>query len=97
MTIYHVDAAQISAGAVAANQTADTIRSAVATLMAQLLGLEASWGGAAAMSFQGVISQWQVTQAQVEASLESVGAALAQASATYSEAEGAASALFSGH
>ena len=96
MTIYNVDADQISAASVAANQTADTIRASVATMMTQLLGLEASWGGAAATSFQGVIAQWQATQAQVETSLEAVGVALGQASSTYSEAETATSSLFAG-
>ena len=96
MTIYNVDAVEISAASAAANQTADNIRASVATMMTQLLGLEASWGGAASSSFQGVIAQWQATQVQVESSLEAVGAALSQASATYTEAESAAASLFAG-
>lgn len=96
MTIYNVDAGEVAAGASAALQTADTIRSAVAVMMSQLTGLEASWGGAAAASFQSVIAQWQTTQVQVEASLESVSVALNQASLTYSEAEAAAASLFTG-
>lgn len=96
MTIYNVDAGEVAAGAAAALQTADTIRTAVAGMMGQLIGLEASWGGAAAMSFQSVIAQWQLTQVQVEASLESVSAALNQASMTYSDAEATAASLFTG-
>ncbi len=96
MTVYNVDAAQIAAASASANQTADNIRAAVASMMAQLTGLEATWGGAASASFQSVIAQWQATQVQVEAALESVGVALAQASSTYSDAESAATALFAG-
>ncbi len=96
MTIYNVDANEIAAAAHAAGQTAELIRTSVATMMAQLLGLQASWGGAAAASFQEVIAGWQATQAQVEASLESVGGALGAASSTYTEAEAAATALFAG-
>ncbi len=96
MTIYNVDAGEVAAGAASALQTADAIRSAVSVMMAQLTGLEASWGGAASMSFQSVIAQWQATQVQVEASLESVSAALNQASVTYADAESAATALFAG-
>lgn len=94
MTVFHVDAEQVAAAAIAANQTADAIRSSVAAMLAELTGLEASWGGTAATSFQEVINQWQATQVQVEAALESVGTALRQASSTYGEAEAAATSLF---
>lgn len=96
MTIYNVDATEVAAGATSALQTADAIRAAVSVMMAQLTGLQASWGGAASASFQSVITQWQATQVQVEASLESVSAALNQASVTYTDAESAATALFAG-
>lgn len=96
MTAFNVDAAQVAAASVSAAQTADAIRSSVAAMMAQLTGLEASWGGAASANFQGVIAQWQATQVQVEAALESVGMALGHASSTYTEAETSAASLFAG-
>lgn len=96
MTVYHVDAAEVATAAANSLQTAEAIRASVAAMMTQLVGLEASWGGAAASSFQGVIAQWHTTQAQVEVALEAVSNALSQASATYTEAESAATSLFAG-
>lgn len=94
MTVYQVDAGEVAAAAGMASTTASSIRSSVAAMMAQLQALQGSWAGAASSSFQNVIAQWQATQIQVEESLNSVSTALAQASATYTEAETAASSLF---
>lgn len=94
MTVYQVDAGEVAAASAAAASTASAIRSSVATMMAQLHALQATWAGAASSSFQNVITTWQATQLQVEDSLEAVSTALAQASSTYTEAESAASALF---
>lgn len=96
MTAYQVDAAEVALGAATASQTALNIRSSVASMMAQLNALQGTWAGAASVSFQSVIAQWQATQVQVESSLEAVSAALSQASNAYSEAEASAAALFSG-
>lgn len=97
MPTYQVNASEVAAGAAAASVTASQIRSSVAAMMAQLQALQGTWAGAASASFQNVIANWQATQIQVEDSLESVSAALSQASATYSDAESAASSLFAGH
>ncbi len=97
MPIYQVDSEQVALAAANAANTANEVRSSVALMMAQLQALQGSWVGAAAASFQEVIAGWHATQIQVESSLDSVSAALSQASATYSDAEGAATALFSAH
>lgn len=94
MTVFHVDSQQIASASMQAANTADEIRSSTTAMMVLLEGLPASWGGAASASFQDLISQWRLTQAQVEQSLTAISAQLQQAAATYSEAETRASSLF---
>ncbi len=96
MTAFQVDASEVALGAASAAQTASEISASVALMMTQLQALQGTWMGAASASFQGVIAQWQATQANVEASLQSVSQALQAASATYSDAESQATALFAG-
>ena len=96
MAMYQVDSQEVALAAANATRTAAEIRASVMSMMAQLQALQASWIGGASASFQEVIASWHATQVQVEASLDSVSTALNQASATYSEAEGAATALFAG-
>lgn len=96
MPTYHVDSQQVSLAAATADQSSATIRAEVATMMAILQGLSASWGGAASTQFQGVIEQWQATQFQVESALTAISGQLGQAAITYAEAESQASSLFAG-
>lgn len=96
MATYQVDSGQVASAAATASQSSATIQSEVAQMMSLLRGLEASWGGAAALTFQGLIEQWQLTQLQVEESLRAISTQLAQAATTYAEAEDAAAALFHG-
>lgn len=96
MAVFHVDSEQVAAAAATADQSAATIRTEVASMMAFLQGLADSWGGAAALQFQGVIQQWQATQVQVENSLSMISGQLGQAAATYSEAEASAASFFAG-
>lgn len=96
MAMYQVDSQEVALAAANAARTADEIRASVTSMMAQLQALQASWVGGASASFQEVLLSWHTTQVQVEASLDSVSNALTQASATYSDAEGAATALFAG-
>lgn len=96
MSVFHVDAEQVSYAAAAAEQSSAAIRAEVAAMMGLLRGLEGSWAGAAATSFQGVIEQWQLTQVQVEEALVAISAQLHQAAQTYADAEFLASSLFQG-
>lgn len=96
MPVFNVDSSHVSTAAATADQSAEAIRTEVATMMAFLQGLADTWGGTAATSFQSVIEQWRATQAQVEDSLTTIGAHLHQAAATYSDAESQATALFAG-
>ena len=47
MTTYHVDAAQVSAATQSVQGTISRIQSEVASLLAHLTGLQASWSGQA--------------------------------------------------
>lgn len=59
-----------------------------------LLDLQGSWTGTAATSFQNLMADWRNTQARVEASLESINAALSLAATQYAQAEEANTRLF---
>ena len=92
--IYHVDSEQVAASAANVAATASAIRDQVAAMMANLLALQDTWGGVAAANFADCTSQWRITQAQVEASLDSISTQLATAASVYSEAEAQSMALF---
>lgn len=94
MSVFHVDSQQVALAATTADRSAASIRAEVAQMMSFLQGLEASWSGAAAQSFQSVLEQWRATQAQVDESLSLISAHLQQASHTYAEAEQSATSLF---
>ncbi len=96
MAVFQVDSAQVSLAAATAEQSSAAIQTEVEKMMAFLRGLESSWGGMAAASFQGVIEQWQATQVQVDASLLAISSQLNLAAQTYSDAESAAASMFAG-
>ncbi|MFZ1381861.1 MAG: WXG100 family type VII secretion target [Scrofimicrobium sp.] len=96
MTMYQVDSEQLAMASGNITQSAEAIRGSVAGMMAQLQALEGSWVGTASSSFQGLIARWHATQLQVEDSLTAISSALAQASSSYADAEGANTAMFTG-
>ena len=87
MTTYRVDSDQMIAATAAVRGSMSRIQSEVAGLLGQLTGLQSSWNGQAAESFQGVVSGWRATQQQVEESLASINHALGQAGQHYAAAE----------
>ncbi|MBO3084969.1 WXG100 family type VII secretion target [Cellulomonas fengjieae] len=95
MTRYEVDSAQVATAAASVQARAGTIRSEVAAMHRQLADLQASWRGAAATAFTGVLADWSATEARLDASLEQIVAAMQAAARTYAEAESQASRLFS--
>jgi len=66
----------------------------VNAMMARLVGLQDAWTGTASARFQGVVGEWQGTQRQVRASLDSIGSVLAAAGAQYAETEASAVRMF---
>jgi WXG100 family type VII secretion target len=95
MSRYEVDSAQVAQAAASVQARAGAIRSEVGAMHRQLADLQASWQGAAATAFAGVLSDWSATEARLDASLEQIVAAMHSASRTYAEAESQASRLFS--
>nr|WP_022867450.1 WXG100 family type VII secretion target [Schaalia vaccimaxillae] len=96
MAMYAVDSHQVSLSAARVAATADRIRSEVGAMLAELMALQETWTGVAHANFSGTVSQWQATQAQVEASLTSISSQMHMAANVYAEAEAQSSALFSG-
>lgn len=94
MTTYHVDAAQVSAATQSVQGTIGRIQSEVASLLAQLTGLQSSWSGQAATAFQGAVADWRATQLHVEQSLTQLSHALGVAATQYADAEQANARLF---
>lgn len=94
MTTYHVDAAQVSAATQTVQATIGRIQGEVASLLAQLTGLQSSWTGQAATAFQGAVSEWRATQLHVEQGLAQLNHALGVAAAQYADAEQANARLF---
>lgn len=93
---YQVDSDQVAAATANVRATAARIQGEVSTMHARLLELQASWSGAAANGFQGLVSEWTATQRRVEESLGAIGLALEQAGRTYAEVEAQNARLFAG-
>ena len=87
MSKFGVDVSQVSSASAAVNISVTAIRTEVSTMMRNLTELQSTWTGGAALAFSGVVAQWQVTQAQVEAGLDSITTALSRTAATYEDAE----------
>jgi WXG100 family type VII secretion target len=96
MPQYQVDSEQIQASSAAVNSSIAQIRQAVGGMYTNLNALQNVWRGSAATQFTTVAAQWRAAQQQMEASLESIQRALAQASNVYADAETQASRLFAG-
>lgn len=96
MPQYQVDSEQIQASSAAVNSSIAQIRQAVGGMYTNLNALQNVWRGSAATQFTTVAAQWRAAQQQMEASLESIQRARAQASNVYADAETQASRLFAG-
>ena len=94
MTQFTVDSEQVMAANSAIQATISRLQSEVDTLHAQLVGLQSSWSGLAANSFQELAARWRQTAATVDAQLGDLGNALAYAASQYSEIELANQRLF---
>lgn len=95
MSVFHVDIAEVSRTSALVHASVESVRSEVASLMANLSALEASWSGQAALQFHQLTQEWQATQAQVETALDEIGSRLQIAANQYAQAEAQATGLFS--
>ncbi|MCA0335413.1 MAG: WXG100 family type VII secretion target [Actinobacteria bacterium] len=92
---FQVDTDRIHAASADITRIAGEIEGQVQAMMGRLTSLEDAWRGTAASQFQGVVGQWQSTQTQVKASLDSIGRVLSAAGASYADAEAQAVQMFS--
>ena len=84
---FQVDTERIQAASGDIARISGEIEGQVARMMARLSALQDAWTGGAATQFHGVVTQWQGTQRQVQASLDSIGRVLGAAGAQYAETE----------
>lgn len=94
MTQFTVDSEQVWAANSAIQGTISRINHEVDLLHGQLLGLQSTWTGLAANSFQELAARWRATSATVDAQLGELGMALATAANQYAEIELANQRLF---
>ena len=94
MASYQVDSEAVLSAHGAIQNTMSRIEAEAANLKSQLMNLQGSWTGAAAMAFQGVVGDWTATQQRVEQSLHSIGTALGAAGRQYADVELANARMF---
>lgn len=94
MASYQVDSEAVLGAHGAIQNTMTRIEAEAASLKSQLVNLQNSWTGAAAMAFQGIVADWTATQQRVEQSLQAIGTALGQAGRQYAEVELANARMF---
>ncbi len=95
MATFSVDSDAVLSAPSTVAATITRIQGDAASLMAQLTGLQNSWGGSASVAFQGVAAEWGRTQQQVEQSIQAINTALANAANQYLEVEAANARMFS--
>ena len=96
MTRFLVDSEQVLAANGMVQNTIQRLQADVDTLHAQLTGLNSSWQGQAANSFQELAGRWRATETLVQNQLAELGQALALAANQYAEIEAANQRLFLG-
>lgn len=94
MTSYQVDSEAVAAATATIRGTMDRIHTEAAGLLSQLVALQGSWTGQASVGFQGVVTDWKVTQARVDEALGTIAVALGQAGRQYADVELANAQLF---
>ena len=91
---FQVDTERIQAASGDIARISGEIDAQVGAMMARLAGLQDAWTGVASARFQSLVGEWQATQRQVRASLDSIGGVLAAAGAQYAETEAHAVQMF---
>jgi len=92
---FQVDTEQIQAASGDIARISGEIDAQVTAMMGRLNGLQGAWTGSASARFQALVAEWQGTQRQVRASLDSIGGVLAAAGAQYAETEAQTLRMFS--
>ncbi|KGN36632.1 WXG100 family type VII secretion target [Knoellia subterranea] len=92
---FQVDTERIQTASGDIARMSGEIEAQVAQMLARLTALQDAWKGGAATQFHGVVTQWQGTQRQVQASLDSIGQVLGAAGAQYADTEAQNMRMFS--
>jgi early secretory antigenic target protein ESAT-6 len=87
MAVFSVDSDAVLATTAAVRGTIERLQAESSSMMSQLVQLQGTWTGSAAVAFQSVTDQWRATQRQVEESLAGINTALAAAGRQYAETE----------
>lgn len=96
MSRFLVDSEQVLAANGMVQNTINRLQNDVDSLHAQLTGLNSSWQGQAANSFQELAARWRTTATLVQNQLAELGQALTLAANQYAEIEAANQRLFLG-
>lgn len=94
MSRYEVDSSRVAQAGTTVGLSVSSIRTEVQAMNQHLADLQNSWRGGAATMFASLMTDWSVTQARVEESLDAITRALGHAAQTYSDAEQHATNLF---
>lgn len=94
MSTFSADTGDMQVKAQAVMGTIERLRSEVAAMATNLSQLEATWQGAAAVSFHAIIAEWRGTHLRIEESLSSIATALQHASTQYEEVENINASMF---
>ena len=92
---FQVDTQRIAAASGDIARISSEIEGQVTAMMGRLQGLQDAWTGTASARFQALVGEWQATQRQVRASLDSIGAVLSAAGTQYAETEAQTLRMFS--
>lgn len=87
MPAFSVDTQAVVDTATRTRTRVTTIQDEVDAMAADISLLQDSWSGGAAAAMSACASDWQLTQTQVQTSLDAIGAALDQAATSYDDAE----------
>ncbi|WP_040166191.1 WXG100 family type VII secretion target [Microbacterium gorillae] len=94
MAVFSVDSDEVIAAAMRARATAARIRQDVDTMAIMLVDLQSTWTGAASAGFQRLLEEWRAADRTVDQALDHLNQTLDHAGRSYTEAEGAAMAMF---
>ncbi|WP_026556934.1 WXG100 family type VII secretion target [Arthrobacter sp. 35W] len=95
MAQFNVNSDELGVKNQAVHGSMERIRAEVDAMTRNLADLQSTWTGAASNNFQVLVNDWRATQLRVEASLESINAALGTAATQYAQAEEANTRMFS--
>ena len=94
MPAFSVDTQAVVDTATRTRNRVTTIQDEVDAMAADISLLQDSWSGSAAAAMSTCATDWQVTQTQVQTSLDAIGLALDQAATSYDDAETSNTTLF---